>query len=98
MGQKPGVASTRNGTSLKRVSMAILFHLTGRQTSPLYSVRSSADHERSQAGARSPVLALQVEGLAQRFHLIVQMADHRALGELRVFLKEGIQNLIMLAH
>ena len=45
-----------------------------------------------------PVLALPVESLSQSIQLIVQVAYHRALGELWVFLKKGVQNLIVLAH
>jgi hypothetical protein len=39
-----------------------------------------------------------VQGFAQSFHLIVQMADHGAFGELWVVLEKGVQDLIVLAH
>src|ERR687887_957958 len=39
-----------------------------------------------------------VERPAQRLHLIVQMPNHRALSELRVFLEKGVHDLVMLAH
>jgi hypothetical protein len=42
--------------------------------------------------------ALLVESFAQRFHLIVQMADHGALRELGIFLEKSIHDLVMLAH
>src|SRR5918999_2334055 len=43
-------------------------------------------------------LARRVQSFAQRFHLIIQVAHHRALCELWVFLKKSVHDLVMLAH
>ena len=54
--------------------------------------------ERLKGALTAVSLAFLVERFAQHFHLVVQMTDHRALGELWIFFEEGVHDLIMLAH
>src|SRR5207245_9312316 len=57
------------------------------------------DWWRKVAVAESRVsLKLLFEGFAQRFHLIVQMADHGTLRELGVFFGKAVNVLVVLAH
>src|SRR5439155_4992699 len=56
------------------------------------------DWWRKVAVAESRVsLKLLFEGFAQRFHLIVQMADHGTLREVGVFCEKGVHDLVVLA-